>query len=456
MPGDRAGLGVVIVAVALGLAVLPAARARLTPWSIALGLTAYALVSFALLRDGMWLVGPMLLAGFGLASLALSGGGRGWLATIRGGASVLLELPPVPWFLAAPLRRGSPRRRIGPVLAGGVLAVLLVVVFGVLFASADAVFSQLLSSLTSDIGPGWPSAVLVRVFLFAVFGALVASGVLVALRPVNEPTLPDLRIRANRPLWLIPLGTLNVLFAVFVAVQITVLFGGDRRVLETAGLTYAEYARSGFFELVTVSVFVLAIVAVACGALKVTGRDRWLLTALLGLLCALTLVILASALHRLDLYLDAYGLSRLRALVFAAIWWLGAVFVLVLVAGGLWLANRRTTWLPRTLVLLTGLAMVAFAAWNPDLRVAESQQGINNGDRALDHAYLADLGPEAVPALDRLPEPTRSCLLTAVVRYSGLDAPESWITWNLARAQARDVIARHPLVPAPDCVYSRN
>jgi type II secretory pathway component PulM len=404
----------------------------------------------------MWLVGPMLLAGFGLASLALSGGGRGWLATIRGGASVLLELPPVPWFLAAPLRRGSPRRRIGPVLAGGVLAVLLVVVFGVLFASADAVFSQLLSSLTSDIGPGWPSAVLVRVFLFAVFGALVASGVLVALRPVNEPTLPDLRIRAKRPLWLIPLGTLNVLVAVFVAVQITVLFGGDRRVLETAGLTYAEYARSGFFELVTVSVFVLAIVAVACGALKVTGRDRWLLTALLGLLCALTLVILASALHRLDLYLDAYGLSRLRALVFAAIWWLGAVFVLVLVAGGLWLANRRTTWLPRTLVLLTGLAMVAFAAWNPDLRVAESQQGINNGDRALDHAYLADLGPEAVPALDRLPEPTRSCLLTAVVRYSGLDAPESWITWNLARAQARDVIARHPLVPAPDCVYSRN
>ena len=157
---------------------------------------------------------------------------------------------------------------------------------------------------------------------------------LVALRPVAEPAMPDLRLRVSRTLWVMPLTALNLLFAVFVAVQITVLFGGNERVLTTAGLTYAEYARSGFFELATVSVFVLAIVAAACGGLSLErGRDRRLLAALLGPLCALTLVILASALHRLDLYVDAYGLSRLRAVVIATCWWLAAVFLVVLVAG---------------------------------------------------------------------------------------------------------------------------
>lgn len=47
--------------------------------------------------------------------------------------------------------------------------------------------------------------------------------------------------------------------------QLTVLFGDSRWVDSATGLTYAEYARSGFFQLVVVSVFVLAIVAVASG-----------------------------------------------------------------------------------------------------------------------------------------------------------------------------------------------
>ncbi|HEY9524636.1 MAG TPA: DUF4173 domain-containing protein, partial [Thermopolyspora sp.] len=399
-----------------------------------------------------WLVWPLLLAGFGLGALALSGGGRGWLGAIRGAASVLLELFPVMWFLAAPIKRLARRRRIGPKLTGIALAILLVVVFGVLFASADAVFSELFSALVGDLSwaSGWASALPARIFVFAVFAALVAAAVLVAMRPVNEPSPPDIHISANRTLWMTPLIALNLLFMVFVAVQITVLFGGDRRVLETAGLTYAEYARSGFFELVTVSVFVLAIVAVGAGVLAVSDRDRWWLAALLGLLCAFTLIILASALHRLGLYIDAYGMSRLRAIVGAAIWWLAAMFVLILIAGALRLAHRRHSWLPRTLALVTGLSLVAFAAWNPDLRIVESQQYIRGIGR-LDQSYLADLGPESVPALDRLPEPTRSCLLSAVFSGSGLNRSDSWSAWNLPRHQARELISKHPIGPTADC-----
>ena len=64
-------------------------------------------------------------------------------------------------------------------------------------------------------------------------------------RPLRPPTLPVRRSLTPWE-WALPLALLAGLFAVFVAVQIAVLFGGHEHVLRTAGLTYAEYARQGF------------------------------------------------------------------------------------------------------------------------------------------------------------------------------------------------------------------
>ncbi|MFF4124328.1 DUF4153 domain-containing protein [Microbispora rosea] len=448
LPDASPGLGFVLTAVAMGAAafpvVLPLRRGRITPWTVAFGLLAYALVSVALFRDADWLVGPVLLAAFGVGSLAVSGGGRGWLAVIKGGVSVVFALLPLPWFLAGPLRRLK-RRRMLPTLISALVTVVLLAVFGLLFSSADAVFSAFLSDLLRT--PDWVRSLPYRIFVFCVFAGLAAAAVLVGLRPVAEPAAPDLRMSLGRQVWVIPLLGLNVLFAAFVTVQITVLFGGSRRVLTTAGLTYAEYARSGFFELVTVSLFVLGIVAAAVALLRRESRaDRWLLAVLLGLLCAFTLIILASALHRLGLYTDAYGLSRLRASVEATIWWLGAVFVLVLAVGAVRLAGGGTSWFFRALVLLTGVSLLAFAVWDPDARVAETQLAVRGVER-LDHGYLSELGAEAVPILDRLPEPDRSCVLSDVVAFNDLWRPDPWNGWNLARARAREVLERRPVVP---------
>ncbi|WP_328855738.1 DUF4173 domain-containing protein [Microbispora hainanensis] len=448
LPDAAPGLGFALTAVAMGAAafpaVLPLRRGRITPWTVAFGLLAYALVSVVLFRDADWLVGPVLLAAFGVGSLAVSGGGRGWLAVIKGGVSVVFALLPQPWFLSGPIRRLT-RRRMLPTLVSALVTIVLLAVFGLLFASADAVFSAFLSDLLRT--PDWVRSLPYRAFVFCVFAALAAAAVLVGLRPVAEPAAPDLRMSIGRQVWMIPLIGLNLLFTAFVTVQITVLFGGSRRVLTTAGLTYAQYARSGFFELVTVSLFVLGIVAAAVALLRRESRaDRWLLAVLLGLLCAFTLVILASALHRLGLYTDAYGLSRLRASVEATIWWLGAVFVLVLVVGAVRLAGGGTSWFFRALVLLTGVSLFVFAVWDPDARVAETQLTVRGVER-LDHDYLSELGAEAVPILDRLPEPDRSCVLSEVVAADELWKPDPWNGWNLARARAREVLERRPVVP---------
>ncbi|WP_344494082.1 DUF4173 domain-containing protein, partial [Nonomuraea monospora] len=448
LPEAQVGLGIVLVAMVLGAAALPAVLRRMTPWTVAFGATAYWLISMAAVRDADWLVGILLVAGAGLGALAVSGAGGGWLGVIRGGVSVLLALGPVPWFLAQPLKRLTARRRVLPMVAAlGITAVLLLV-FGLLFSSADAVFASYVERLTT--APDWAESMPGRIILFALFGVLLAAVVLVALRPVVDPVGPETKFRVSKSVWLVPLTAVNLLFASFVAVQITALFGGNTLVLKTAGLTYAEYARQGFFQLVVVSVFVLGIVAVAAGLLRVERRERWLLAVLLGVLCGLTMVVLASALHRMNLYTDAYGLSRLRLSVQATVWWLGALFALVLLAGAARLLGRGSGWLPRTIVLITGLSLGAFAVVNPDLRVAQTQVEVR-GPAKMDSDYLGDLGAEAVPALDRLPEPQRSCVLSAVVAANGLDRPDPWNGWNLARSLARDVLAERPVRDEFDC-----
>ncbi|GAA3471342.1 DUF4153 domain-containing protein [Nonomuraea roseola] len=448
LPDAMPGLGLALVALVLGAATLPAALRRVTPWTAAYALTAYGLVAMVAVRDADWLVVPLLGGAFGLGALAVSGAGRGWLALIRGGISIVLALLPVPWFLAGPMKTFVGRRRVMPLLAGlGITAVLLVV-FGILFASADKVFASFVDRLFT--APDWAEALPLRIFVFVLFAALAAAAVLVAMRPVSDPVSPSFRTRLNRSLWVVPLTGLNLLFAAFVAVQVTALFGSSAWVMRTTGLTYADYARQGFFQLMVVSVFVLGIVAVATSVVKAERGDRWALAILLGVLCAFTLVILVSAMHRLDLYTDAYGLSRLRASVAATVWWLGAVFATVLVAGAVRLAGFGSAWLPRTVVLLTGAGLLSFAVWNPDLQVARTQVDIRGVER-IDQDYVGDLGAEAVPELDRLPEPLRSCVLADVVKNNGLAEADSWNGWNLARAQARDLLALHPVVPQPAC-----
>ena len=115
------------------------------------------------------------------------------------------------------------------------------------------------------------------------------------------------------------LGLLNLLFLLFVVVQLRYFFGGAALVEETSGLTFASYARQGFFELVTASALVLPILLGADHLVRGgTPAQVRVFRQLGGLLLALLAVIMASALARMRLYTAAYGLSsdRLYATAF--------------------------------------------------------------------------------------------------------------------------------------------
>jgi hypothetical protein len=318
--------------------------------------------------------------------------------------------------------------RIGLTLG---LTVAVVAVFGALLTSADAAFGHLLAVLVPSTGAGRPFAVVAVLILAA------GAAVLAARRPGLDDMRPGRVARTKVAEWAIPLAALDLLFLAFVLVQLAVLFGGAERVLGPGGPTYAQYARSGFWQLLVVTLLTLLVLAVA---LRVAPRDtlpgRLLLRALLGALCVLTLVIVASAVHRMALYEQAYGYTRLRVLVEVVELWLGLLFVLVLAA----LVRLRTRWVPQAVLASAVLVLLAAGIANPDRFVAERDIARYHQTGRIDAAYLSQLSPDAVPALICLPPSVRATALADI--DGGLAGTgDDWRTWNYGRAHARSLLA---------------
>ena len=199
-----------------------------------------------------------------------------------------------------------------------------------------------------------------RTLLTAAVAGATLTGVYVALNP---PQVEHVAPPAGRPVarpfeWLVPVGAVVVLFGVFVAAQLTVMFGGHDYLRRTTGLTYAEYVHQGFGQLTFATVLTLGVVAAAARKAPVRPpRERLLLRAVLGLLCLLTLVVVASALYRMHVYEQAYGFTRLRLLVSVFEGWLGLVVLFVLAAG----LRLRGPWVPRAALLSGAVSLLALA-----------------------------------------------------------------------------------------------
>ncbi|MFY1674247.1 DUF4153 domain-containing protein [Plantactinospora sp. WMMB334] len=397
-----------------------------------------ALLGVGAIRSAGWLFALCLLTAGCTAMLTVADGRsvRGLLlSTIVPPTAVFRSIPWLVSGLTRPAGSGG-GRPVGRTLASLAVSLGLLVVFGLLFSSADAAFARLLTSWLPELSV---PTLLRWIFVFGAVGAGLLSAAYVLTAPPDLPPhpLPPKR-RLRRTDWLLPVVALDALFAGFVAVQITTLFGGSKHVLRTAGLSYAEYARRGFWQLLAVTVLTLLVIAAAARwAPRESRTDRTLVRALLGGLTLLTLVVVASALFRMDVYADAYGATRLRLLVAVCEVWLGLLFVLTALAG----VRLAAGWLPRAAVGTAVLALLALAMADPDRLIAEHNVDRYERTGRIDVSYLSTLSTDAVPALDRLPEPERTCAL----RRISLDLPaDDWRETNLARSEARRILARRP------------
>lgn len=329
----------------------------------------------------------------------------GWLDLAWSLVGVPLEAWLRPWPVVGDLwtrrvrERGS-RKVVFSILRGLALTVPVVVIFGALLGGADLVFGDYLEAalrwLDLERLADWAA----RGAVIGLVGLFCLGILIVAYRPQEPRRL----LGKDRPLVApflgfteaaVILGAVDLLFMAFVAVQFAYLFGGEANI-DSAGYTYAEYARSGFGELVAVAVLSLGLIyALAAVTRRVEPRPRRAFAGLSALLVALVGVILVSAYERLVLYESAYGFSRLRTYTHVALVWLGIAFAAFLL---LLLVDRLRLLAPVGLGLVLGFSL-SLDVVNVDAFIVNrnTQRLAQSGE--IDVGYLLQLSDDAIPGL---------------------------------------------------------
>lgn len=468
------GLNIFLLFVGLAAAVWIVTRRGESPLSreasswIGVGL----LCSAALLWRGSDILHfGILVAAFTAFSLPLLDAGRAW--TMRSGVLDIFEAVAGAGLYSASgstrlmsrghwdqVGAGTPRRTAHAVVRiafGGVLLALVpLVVFGALFISADEVFATIVGDLTSiDLEAFGSHLVVITVLSWLACGYLVSvsSGTrLTGIRrlKLTRPTLGIAEVATAMSL-------VDLLFLGFVIVQFRYLFGGGSWVEVTPGITYAAYARAGFFQLV-------AAVALAIPWLLATHtllgerslRARAVFGGLAGVHLLLLMVVVASAIQRMQAYQTAYGLTELRVVVTAVLVWLTVVVVWF---GATVFSGRRDRFafggLVTAFVLVGALQIV-----NPAGLVAR-----HNLDRiaplgVVDVEHLGSLGSDAAPVLvarlDELPDEAQCSLARRLLHQWGPERPADWLSFNWSESRARHAVddnleTLRNLADATDC-----
>jgi hypothetical protein len=193
----------------------------------------------------------------------------------------------------------------------------------------------------------------------------------------------------------IVLFSVDALFLVFVAIQFAALFGGEA-FLRSQGLTYSEYARRGFFELLAVSLITLALIlSLEFITRRETQRHHLVFMVGSGLMIATTIIILASAWLRLQLYEEAYGFTILRVYPHVFMVWLAVLFAFLLIL----LIIRKPRYVATGALLAAIGFVVTMNIMNPDAFIVRQNLARYEAGEELDVGYLGSLSEDAVPHL---------------------------------------------------------
>ena len=431
------GVGTVVLIVLISLGLLAAGQLR-NPQARALAAVAPLFGMWFAFRASPWLLIPNIISAVVL-QLAAASYARGGSVLDLGPSRLMSRSYVIGGHLATgPALVGS---AIRPRLGGGKLrsaarlalvVVPILLVLGLLLASADAIFASLFQ-LRLDGG-----SFMTHLFLLAL-GAWGMAGLLRLTRarePEPDVRYPDPPLRPVESL--VTLGGMVLLYALFVATQLFALSEGGRRILETRGLTYAEYARSGFFQLLTAAAVTAAVIVGLRSATNLTAprHHRWFV-ALAQVAIAMTVAVVFVAVRRMNLYEGVFGLTMLRLYVKVACFGLAASLVLL----GAWLlVPGGRGWFLAGVVAIALVTLLALNVVNPEAIVVRHNIDHYQRTARLDPYYLAALSDDALPTaaeeIQRLIGFTRTRAERVLCSSSPASEGSGWAGYNLSRAHA--------------------
>jgi len=324
------------------------------------------------------------------------------------------------------------------VAAAIVISVPCVIILMVVLANADMVFSMKAWDLLADIFKSFSINVTI-IILRGVIAGLYLFGVLYCAHS-DRSYVKEAKLNINGDLIIINilLSAVLIVYTLFVIIQFKYLFAG---LALPKGLTYTEYARKGFFELLSLTgINIAAILAVVKLTKKHQGRWVLFTKVLCHYLCVVTIVLLISSFYRMFLYTNDDGLTRLRFfvmgfLVFEAI---GLVTTFVYIAKPKF--NIALIYLVLALSYYTILNIIP-----TDNIIAKNQINKYLDNERTGLHYIFTLSADAAPAMELLFENTdkeelRDNVKQFIEEKTSLDIPQRWQRYNFSIEKAKRLL----------------
>lgn len=288
-------------------------------------------------------------------------------------------------FLGCPFRHGTrflksihnrKYKNVVWVLAGICAAVPVVIILSILLATADRVFESVLSKGISE----FLNPFTVIPIVFQIFFGIISMYCLICSAWAGEITEEVKDKRNAEPLIAVAfMAFIGAIYLLFCGIQVVYLFMGRGQLPD--GLTYAEYARQGFFQLLFVAVLNLVMVLMC---LKYFRRSA-VLNGVLLVISLCTYVMVASAFYRMVLYVQQYHLTYLRLLV---LWFLPMLAVLM--AGVVALIFRNRFPLFWHCLAVISVFYLALAWMKPDYQIARYNLAAAGEGAVITDVYQSD------------------------------------------------------------------
>ncbi len=286
------------------------------------------------------------------------------------------------------------------IFIGLAIAIPIAAILMGLFMSADAVFADSIQMVIDYFGLDFTVAFW-DIILGCLFGLFFAA-MLLGLKYSDKKQAPATKIGDN--IESIIIGTfltiINVFIIIFVVFQFVYLFGGTVNIT-ASDMTYAEYARRGFFELSTASgiIFAVALFVLIMTKKKADKLPLWIQLSTVCL-CLSNVVLLISAMKRMLLYVDVYGLSIKRVLTLWFMLIIGLCLLLIIIKCFI---NKIYVmkWIGTTVII--GVCILSLT--NVDRIIANynvNRYLSSPAENSIDVNYLGQLSYSAVSEIVRL------------------------------------------------------
>ena len=286
----------------------------------------------------------------------------------------------------------------GKVMLGFACAIPVLIIVVPLLLKSDAAFSGMIDNIFGNMGD------LSSIIFKSVFGANLAIPIIAygfSLKNKRFAKLKESKFQGIENIFIISfLSAIAVCYLLYLFSQLAYFFSAFNGFLPNGNITYAQYARKGFFEMCAIAVINLTLVMASMLLSKKQEGKVCLGVKLLSTFIAVfTLIIIATAVSKMVLYINNYGMTVRRVTTSAFMMFLAVVFIALILRIYINKINVVKVGLltAGVVVIILGTANVNAVCAKYNYDAYKSQEL-----KVIDINAMYDLGDEGIPYVVKL------------------------------------------------------